>query len=224
MLDTLSTRLKYARKKKKLTQQQLAEKVGIKQQAVQRIETNRVHSTSYIVQLAQALNVTPEWLALGETDDEPSSSVLAVHESGTIYRAGINFVPLLPLSDISVYLHDNNYVPTVDIQLIPITTPPKGKSFAVLVDDDSMISNDAHELSFYRNDVLIIDNGLKPCNNAFVLVNFTADIKPAIKLRQYITDNKGDYVRPFNTKHRSTIYSPINCQILGRVTQRISYV
>lgn len=59
-------RLRQRRKFLKLTQTQLAEKVGLKQQMIQQLETRKVLTTGKLVALAGALGVRPAWLATGE--------------------------------------------------------------------------------------------------------------------------------------------------------------
>lgn len=62
-MNTLSERLKTARKNMGLTQVQLAEKVGVSQNTIQKVEKGG--DTKYINQLAKALGVNPEWLQFG---------------------------------------------------------------------------------------------------------------------------------------------------------------
>ncbi|WP_137822552.1 LexA family transcriptional regulator [Pseudomonas sp. D(2018)] len=67
-LKTLAQRLVYARERHQLTQGQLATKAGISQATVANLERGRNQATRKIVQLAEALRVTPQWLLYG-TDD-----------------------------------------------------------------------------------------------------------------------------------------------------------
>lgn len=65
-MKTIGERLKEARKKAQLSQVELAEKAGIKQATVSELERGASRSSGYIVQLANACGVSPEWLASGE--------------------------------------------------------------------------------------------------------------------------------------------------------------
>ncbi|HEF7268402.1 TPA: helix-turn-helix transcriptional regulator [Yersinia enterocolitica] len=69
----LSERLKKARKAAKLTQVQLGERAGVTQAAIQKIEAGKVEKTGYLVALANALNVDPQWLS-GEATNPDSNS------------------------------------------------------------------------------------------------------------------------------------------------------
>ncbi|MFC0708677.1 XRE family transcriptional regulator [Azorhizophilus paspali] len=59
-------RLKTARKHAKLTQAQLAGRVGVNQTSVSDLERGKSQSTSYIAQIAQACGVSAIWLASGK--------------------------------------------------------------------------------------------------------------------------------------------------------------
>lgn len=69
----LAERLKKARKAAKLTQVQLGERAGVTQAAIQKIEAGKVEKTGYLVALANALNVDPQWLS-GEATNQDSNS------------------------------------------------------------------------------------------------------------------------------------------------------
>jgi transcriptional regulator with XRE-family HTH domain len=68
---TFAERVKYVRKLRKWTQQQLARRAGISQQTVWDLESGRHKGTGQIVQLATALKVRPEWLASEKPPMEP---------------------------------------------------------------------------------------------------------------------------------------------------------
>lgn len=59
-----SERLRHARESAKLTQEQLAQKSGVKQGTISKIERGDADSSTFTVQLAIACGVRPEWLAI----------------------------------------------------------------------------------------------------------------------------------------------------------------
>lgn len=72
---TIAERLKAARKAKQLTQAGLAAKSGVVQQTIAKLETGKFKATRHLVELAAALDVSPEWLATGqERKNEESQS------------------------------------------------------------------------------------------------------------------------------------------------------
>lgn len=70
MEQTLGDRLKYLRKKKKLTQVQLSNSIGVKQGTYSRWENNTLEPNfEVLVKLASVLDTTTNYL-LGETDND----------------------------------------------------------------------------------------------------------------------------------------------------------
>ncbi|WP_341496386.1 helix-turn-helix transcriptional regulator [Photobacterium damselae subsp. damselae] len=81
-LDTVGKRLKFARKAHtpELTQAQLAEMTGIKQASISRLERGVFYGTKFVVELAEALGVSTEWLSKGSgamknTSAEPTGQL-----------------------------------------------------------------------------------------------------------------------------------------------------
>lgn len=62
----LKDRIKQARKLAKLTQKELADKIGITQPSLSELETGKSLSTSYIASIARACGVDPFWLETGQ--------------------------------------------------------------------------------------------------------------------------------------------------------------
>lgn len=75
--DALKDRLLLARKRRGMTQMQLAEVSGLKQSDISKLERGKALSTSAIARLALALSVSPQWLELnvGAAPDWLSPSV-----------------------------------------------------------------------------------------------------------------------------------------------------
>ncbi len=64
-MNTFSERLKQKRLELNMTQTQLAELVGMKQQSIQSIEAGTTKRTRYLFELATALQCEPTWLMYG---------------------------------------------------------------------------------------------------------------------------------------------------------------
>lgn len=65
-MKTLSDRLKAAMDSAGVTQARLAESIGVAQPSIYKILSGKTLQSAFIVHMAKALGVRPEWLALGE--------------------------------------------------------------------------------------------------------------------------------------------------------------
>jgi len=63
---TLASRIKERRKALGITQTALAEKVGMRQQSIQYLESGRAIRTGFILELSKVLQVDPDWLLNGD--------------------------------------------------------------------------------------------------------------------------------------------------------------
>ncbi|WP_066018550.1 helix-turn-helix transcriptional regulator [Endozoicomonas atrinae] len=64
-MSTLGARLKSVRKERGISQAKLAEAVGSRQSSINDIESGRNKSSTYLVKIAEFLNVDPSWLETG---------------------------------------------------------------------------------------------------------------------------------------------------------------
>ena len=69
-LDTPGKRLRFARSRANLSTYQLAEKVGVSQASISRLERGIDKSSRHIFEICLVLRVRPEWLAKGEGEME----------------------------------------------------------------------------------------------------------------------------------------------------------
>ena len=67
-MSTVGQRVKLARKAAGLSQQQLAEKIGVTQPTIAELEKGDSKSSKYVVEIALACDVSPRWLAKNEGD------------------------------------------------------------------------------------------------------------------------------------------------------------
>lgn len=63
--QTFGDRVKFARKQSKLSQIELAKRIGVTQGTITHIENGRNRDTKYIMELSKALAVRAEWLYYG---------------------------------------------------------------------------------------------------------------------------------------------------------------
>lgn len=205
----LGSRLKQARDAAGLTQHALAELVGIRQQAVQRIESGEAKATSYIVPLAKALNITPEWLALGE-ETSPVSATLMVHEEQKPYLIDRVFLaPILQWSDVSLIDKLPIKINSLESHWLAISSPLHNKYFVLLIQNDSLSGK------FVKGDYIIVDSTLRPHSDSVVIVAY----KKAMLLCECKKRKKQWVLESANDQHL-TIPLDDNVAILGVVIAR----
>lgn len=203
---SLATRLKQARQKKKLTQADLAAAIGVKQQAIQRIEAGKVKSTSYIVQMAKVLDVSSEWLALGDQAGDSTTSASTATTSA-------HKLPLIEWSDLS----NLSKALQSATQNVPIISRVGSNSFAIRVADESMHGSDGNKLGFHRNDILLVDGSRHPHDGDLVIAHHQG----RALFREYVNDGSGAYLRAFNS-HNESVTCDSDTKLYGVVVNRVT--
>ena len=66
-METISERLKQKRTELNLTQAQLGELAGMKQQSIQQIESGETKRPRFLLELAKALHCDASWLMYGNS-------------------------------------------------------------------------------------------------------------------------------------------------------------
>lgn len=79
-IETFGDRLKFARKKIKMTQEELATKIDVKQNLISRLESGQVTTTSKVVQIADALTVSVYWLQTGKGSYKVTVQLSKLHD------------------------------------------------------------------------------------------------------------------------------------------------
>lgn len=95
-METLGSRLKSLRKEKKLTQQQLADTVGVSKTSViywEKDENTPKHES--LVLLSKALTTSPEWLLTGKGDEQAPKKIDLRESNVTFVNTPLVQVPLL---------------------------------------------------------------------------------------------------------------------------------
>jgi transcriptional regulator with XRE-family HTH domain len=95
-MSTLGERVREARKRLKLSQAELAKRVGVRQPTINDIENESTKGTAHIVKLAIALRVSPFWLDGGgplKTMDELEAAILSL--SPELHKTALRIVAAL---------------------------------------------------------------------------------------------------------------------------------
>jgi SOS-response transcriptional repressor LexA len=126
-MNSLGDRLKQSLEKADLTQVELAEKLGVSQQAVQFICSGRTKHSKHIGKIAEILNVTPEWLMFGSNNEV---------KEDTLNYASIYKVPLYTIREL-----DTDQSPTRSV-LCPFDH--NKNTFALLIEGEPNSANAMH--------------------------------------------------------------------------------
>ena len=71
MGDTIGTRARQRRRDLGLSQSEVARRIGVKPQSVQQLEAGKIAKPRYILDLANVLQVSPDWLSHGRSGKPP---------------------------------------------------------------------------------------------------------------------------------------------------------
>lgn len=212
-------RLRKARKNKNLTQEQLAEKVGVTQAAIQSLESGRVKSTPHILKISRILEVSPDWLENGIGQENlmpPPSEAIKV--------------PLLRWSDLNLTGQKDEIIDKISHilkekekkqEVYPVyfrEEDIKGKIISALKAEqiDAMIPRNYHPLTIDPNEYLIIEYNRAPREGSIVL----AKMDKGIAVRQYVKDGTQHILKALNEKFPNIE----KFEVLGVVIGKSSYI
>lgn len=190
-MKTLSERVLRTRQTLRLSQMQLAEMAGIKQQSLQKIESGKTKHSKYINEIAKALTVDPGWLQFGtgkfpshifpDNENEPQNltSETLVMDWEDLFEIAINK---------DKPAHKN-------LKFIPYYRENEA-CFALQVKDDSMVSPGTAK-SYVPGEYIIINPELRPEKGDLVI----AICDDEVLFRRFLTYSKKHYLSPFNTSY-----------------------
>ncbi|MBF0283861.1 MAG: LexA family transcriptional regulator [Magnetococcales bacterium] len=195
---SFSDRVKSARKYANLTQKELADKVGISQTAIHKLECGRSRSSRRSVAIALACGVEPIWLETGRGRMRALSRA-AEQEEGDSYSSGSSRgarAPLISWEDAALW-NEQERGPDRKVEVwVPVTRKIGKTAFALSVSDDSM------EPEFLEGDIIIVDPDAVPEHRKYVVVRLPGELKTTFK--QIIMDGGRRYLKPLNTRYPIT--------------------
>lgn len=201
---TLSERIQMARKQAKLTQKELADRVGISQTAVHKLECGRSRSSRRTVSIALTCGVDPIWLdtgrgemsLVGATPGMDQAELAKAAEDGEIYRAPIFArLPLISWEESNNYCEETveSFHPKEVEAWIPVAPRSSDRTFALRVPDDSM------ESEFHEGEIIIVDPTLQGKHNQFLVARMEGDSTGTFK--QLIVVGNRKYLKPLNSRY-----------------------
>lgn len=192
--NTLAARTKLAMSEAQVTQKALAEKIGVKQQTIQKICSGIIKRSKYLHEIAQELDVNVHWLLNGTSSKKEQGRV--VKPSNTL------FVPLLEAREILQWdklKEDENFCQTKT--LLPVLPTLNPDSFGFKVLGDSMSSQ--HKHSIPDEAIVIVDPAGEVKHDNFVLV-YLHELNDVV-VRQISIEGTRKYLKVLNEKYPDPI-------------------
>ncbi len=204
----LKDRLKKARMARGLSQTELAKRVNVSQVAIQRLEAGDVKSTTFLVELATALDVSPNWLLHGISLLSPDQKTV------------VQNLPLLTMQDVLPYLQEGK-LPT-DYRSVPMlmsSVKISPKTFSMEIDGDAMVSQQEPSKSIFPGEMAVIDPERTAKIGDIVLAQITPE---DLKIRQYMKDGNQPLLKALSDKYNHIIMGD-QTKILGVVVVSLKY-
>lgn len=153
-MDNLGQRIRAKREELRLTQEQIASQVGIKQQSYQAIESGNVKKPRHLYEISLALKCDMAWLLSGKEKKVKNIEVTNI----TAFK-----VPLINYEQVKLWTESYELRNSTEFEYIMTSLELSDKAFALKIKDDSMAPE------FKEDDVIIIDPAIKPIPGEFVV-------------------------------------------------------
>ncbi|MCX2780401.1 LexA family protein [Microbulbifer thermotolerans] len=210
MKTTVGDRLRYARKAAKMTQQQLADRIGITKSAVSQVELGMSKGLSHtsLVRACRVLNLSPEWLSEGIGEMHASQQNNNNVSPGPEIRRSVPLISWVQAGEWSEVI--DMHQPGLADEWRETTANVGPRAFALRVQGDSMTSPSG--LSIPEGSVVIVDPDAV-YNNGSIVVAKLEDTQEAT-LKRLVIDGPNKYLKPLNPAY-SVIPINGNCRIIG---------
>lgn len=203
MSDLKGERIKSRRVHLGLTQEQLADSVGVSYQAVQQWESGKSNPKGKRLQaLSEALHCTKSWIEFGEDEGSRPSNVIQGPTIKGRYPL-ISWVAAGAWSDITE-------LPLEDATLYPCPVACSARTFVLRVQGISM------EPTFRDGELIFIDPAAEARHGSYVVARLEDENEATFK--QLIIEGGQKYLKPVNPNWPEQV-TPINgnCNIVGSV-------
>ena len=185
-LKTVADRLKFARERRKMTQETLRSAAGLRHQSIiGNLESGTRKSSTYLPAIANVLGVNALWLAEGkgamEATDHNVEQGPDIHEQ----------VPLISWIQAGEWCEIvDNFHPGDAEQWLPSPKKSSSKTYALRVRGISM------EPKFQAGDIIFVDPEASYDHGKYVVVRLEAEKEATFK--QLVIEGEKKYLRPLN--------------------------
>jgi SOS-response transcriptional repressor LexA len=188
-MRTLAARIKAARERLQLTQQQLADTSGVKQSVLSKIESGRIQRTTAVPALARALLCDTHWLDTGEGspnwDNKDNTS------AGPVIRGNVPLISWVQAGRWAEIV--DNFQPGDAEEWIATTARVSKRAFALRIEGDSMAPK------VPEGAIVIFDPDKDYRHGSLVLAKRVGDQNGTFKQLWY--DGDTAYLRPLNERY-----------------------
>lgn len=207
---TIAERVKQKRTDLRLTQAELAKRIGISQQSLQKIEDGRTQNPRKLLNLAKALHCDAEWLLLGTTGEirENASS----YSNGASQPLEAHLRPLITTLQAAQWPNTELDKEKFDWLETPASTSTS--AFWLNVVGDSMMSPSG--ISVPEGYLILVEPSLTAKSGDLIIAK-VADSKD-VTFKKLVIDTGRTYLTPLNPNYRP-IEVPNDLTIIGVVTQ-----
>ncbi|MBF0609514.1 MAG: LexA family transcriptional regulator [Magnetococcales bacterium] len=196
----LSDRVQTVRKNAGFTQKELADRIGISQTAIHKLECGRSRSSRRTVAIAVTCGVDPIWLETGRGNmisSNSNSGTATVMQGGhrETHQIPMHQTPRIPLiswEKAAVWQGQEGYKQSEVESWVPITHRVSKQAFALRVSGDSM------ENEFSEGDIIIVDPNVTPEHRKFVIA-YTDEGRTTFK--QLMLDGGQKFLKPLNPRY-----------------------
>lgn len=214
-MNTLSKRIKFARKEAGITQAELARRSGLKQGTIAGLESGKSGRTTSAAELSSALGISMEWLATGnggmkENATNWTDNVIPT-EPPRMRVPLISWVRAGAFSDIDADCQNDDYDEWVDVQY----SKPSSQSFALTVQGDSMTWGG--KPNFPEGTKIIVDPNRSPQVGDYVIAKDVDTQRATFK--KLTTDDVNFYLKPLNSSYPTVPVDDPNMRCIGVVIE-----
>ncbi len=189
-MKTLGARVVWARKMRKVTQEELAADVGCTQSTIVGIESGTTERSRYLSAIARSLDVNINWLETGI--GEPT---LGNAEYGLVSQ-GCK-VPVI--SEVAAGSAEVAFVLEEQAEYMVTTYKKVSKgTYALTVNGDSMTAPEGNKYSFPSGSIVIADPEQKGDNTDGIFVIAKIEGHDAVTFKQLKFDSGVPYLNPLN--------------------------
>jgi SOS-response transcriptional repressor LexA len=191
----------HRRRRLGLSQQALADLVGMRQQGIVSIEAGDVARPRRLIELAAALQTSEAWLLWREGPEVAAA------------RAAVELVPLLDWVSAGRLVPPSSQIPLEDARLLPFSDFGRGEFFALRVEGDSMDRVSPH------GSIIVVNKAERELVNGRAYV-FAVRGEATYKLWH----DDPAYLQPFST---NPMHAPIflkrreDLEVIGRVRRSV---